>query len=132
MLYRLPLSWTDAARLSRQGIEFGAHTLRHPILPRVESDDDVRREIIGSKKLIEERMGLPVRHFCYPNGDFDSRAEAAVAQGGFESCVTCEDGLLRQGSDPLHWARLGMAPHPDVPKGYFERTVAGFRRKVIS
>lgn len=63
-----PLTWDEVRLMTKAGVEFGAHTKSHPILSRLGSLDEVREELSGSKRRIEHETGLPVRHFCYPNG----------------------------------------------------------------
>ncbi len=50
------------------GHEIGAHTLTHPALAEL-PPERARAEIFDSRKLLEDRFGVPVRHFCYPYGE---------------------------------------------------------------
>ncbi len=47
------------------GHQIGSHTLTHPWLTRLDAAR-ARREIADSNKLLEDRFGAAVRHFCYP------------------------------------------------------------------
>jgi peptidoglycan/xylan/chitin deacetylase (PgdA/CDA1 family) len=62
----------------------GSHTATHPDLTRC-GEDRLARETAGSKRLIEERLGIPVRHFAYPWGRFDARVLSHVRQAGYET-----------------------------------------------
>ncbi len=64
------------------GHEIGAHTLTHPHLtqlPRARA----RAEIFDSKARLEDRFGVPVRHFCYPYGDRNEAILTMVAEAGY-------------------------------------------------
>ena len=77
-----PLSWDDVRTMAQHGIEFGAHTLSHPILSRLTNRQELRNEIAGSKQRIEEELQRPVVHSGYPNckaEDFEWRGEVANA-----------------------------------------------------
>jgi peptidoglycan/xylan/chitin deacetylase (PgdA/CDA1 family) len=103
-----PVSWDDIREMSRAGIEIGAHTLSHPRLTRL-SDDELQREIIGSKRRIEDEIGQRVTSFCYPNGapaDYDDRVADAVRSAGFNCAVVAHfDG---QRGDRFRLRRLGV------------------------
>jgi peptidoglycan/xylan/chitin deacetylase (PgdA/CDA1 family) len=90
----LMLTWDEVRAMSRSGIEFGSHTSTHPILSRLGSDL-ARREILDSKRVIEERLGTAVRGFAYPNGtraDFLPETKAIVREAGYAYAVTTIPG----------------------------------------
>jgi peptidoglycan/xylan/chitin deacetylase (PgdA/CDA1 family) len=121
-----PLAWDEVRAMARNGIEFGAHTRTHPVLSCVSSHAELAAEIAGSKRRIEEVLGWPVRHFCYPNGstrDISTEAVEAVRQAGFETAVTTESGLNAVGGDPFLLRRIGVDPGYD--RDYFARCAAG-------
>jgi peptidoglycan/xylan/chitin deacetylase (PgdA/CDA1 family) len=123
-----PLRWDEVRSLARSGVEFGAHTRTHPILSKMLDTRELRDEIIGSKKRIEEELSLPVFHFCYPNGRADDINDAVVAvvqDANFRTAVTTEGGLNLEFSNRLLLRRIGV--EPDFPELYFHRCVAGFR-----
>jgi peptidoglycan/xylan/chitin deacetylase (PgdA/CDA1 family) len=66
-----PLSWDDVRRLERNGIDFGPHTLTHPVLSRV-SPEKSRDEILQSWADVRRECRDPSPVFCYPNGSLDS------------------------------------------------------------
>jgi peptidoglycan/xylan/chitin deacetylase (PgdA/CDA1 family) len=123
-----PLNWDEVRIMAQQGIEFGAHTLSHPILSRLADDHALRSEIAGSKQRIEEELQRPVVHFCYPNGkadDFDGRVIEATRQTGFETAVSTEPGLNLPGDDLFSLKRTGVGV--EYSEYYFQACAAGFR-----
>jgi peptidoglycan/xylan/chitin deacetylase (PgdA/CDA1 family) len=83
-------NWTELAEMQNNGIEIGGHTVTHPSLGRV-SLEEARREIIQSKKDIDEALGSAQRTFCYPNGqpaDYTSQVKNIVSEAGYLAAVT--------------------------------------------
>jgi len=123
-----PLRWDEVRSLARWRVEFGSHTRTHSILSKMSDNQELRDEIFGSKKRIEEELGLPVFHFCYPNGraaDISEAAVAVVRDANFRTAVTTEGGLNLECSNRLQLRRIGV--EPDFPELYFRQCVAGFR-----
>ena len=95
------LCWEQIGQMHAAGVEFGAHTVHHPILSCV-SAEEAWREIAGSKRVVEERLQAPVRHFAYPNGtarDFDHTTQALVERAGFSSAVSTIFGVNTADTD---------------------------------
>ena len=123
-----PLRWDQVRAAAGSLIEFGAHTATHPILSSISSERELAAEIDGSKRRIEEELGRPVTHFCYPNGserDIGAAAIEAVRAAGFRTAVTTETGLVRETGDLLRLPRIGV--EPSLEERYFQRCAAGFR-----
>lgn len=81
------MSWDELGELAARGVEVGSHTISHPHLPRL-SDADLRRELAGSRREIEERLGRRCRWLAYPYGDDDPRVHRAAAAAGYEAAFT--------------------------------------------
>jgi peptidoglycan/xylan/chitin deacetylase (PgdA/CDA1 family) len=123
-----PLSWDEIREMASNGIGFGAHTRTHPILSALESDEEIREEIEGSRNRIADELGRPPTHFCYPNGrfqDITGRVRRIVEQARFRTAVSTQRGFNDGGTDPYLLRRIGM--DPDVSKLYYRQQLAGFR-----
>ena len=91
---KLMMNWDQVREMQKGGIEFGAHTMHHPILTRV-SLDEVRAEVAGSKSRIEKELGEAVLSFAYPNGqssDLNAPIEKIVADSGIRAAFTLLNG----------------------------------------
>jgi peptidoglycan/xylan/chitin deacetylase (PgdA/CDA1 family) len=109
------LSWDEVRRMSKQGIGFGAHTVTHPVLASL-SGERLEDEVVGSKKTVENRLQLPVRHFAYPFGkpfDVGPEAKRLVKAAGFETAVTTVSGINDPAQDPFELKRFGLR-EPDM------------------
>jgi len=106
---RLMLSWDEVDALRGLGFSIGAHTVNHPILSRVEAEA-AWGEIHGSKATIEQKLGVPVRGFAYPNGgvdDYSPETIRIVERAGFRCAVTTRRGLNTAQTPPFELRRGG-------------------------
>jgi peptidoglycan/xylan/chitin deacetylase (PgdA/CDA1 family) len=62
------LTWDQAREMSAAGIEFVSHTVNHGNLAAA-SRDEVRSELVDSRRALEENLDLPVQYFVYPYGE---------------------------------------------------------------
>jgi peptidoglycan/xylan/chitin deacetylase (PgdA/CDA1 family) len=88
-----------------EGHEIGSHSMTHRNLLKL-SEAEARAQIMDSKKQLEDRFGVAVRHFCYPHGKFNAMTEALVAEGGYESACSTRFGVNRPGCDPYALRRI--------------------------
>lgn len=72
-----------------------------------ETDDERRArlidEVIGSKRILEERLGRPVRHLCWPGGGYDELARGTADAHYLTTTlrsVEDRDKRNRPGEDP--------------------------------
>lgn len=99
------LSGPEISELKNGGISFGCHTKSHPRLSRL-SDDEIKREVSESKEELEARLGSPVKFFCYPYGDFDTRVTDQVREAGYLAAVSERRGFVHRGDDPFTLRRI--------------------------
>jgi peptidoglycan/xylan/chitin deacetylase (PgdA/CDA1 family) len=93
------MDWDQVREMQRNGIEFGAHTVHHPILTNIPSGQ-ARDEVVESKHRIEEELGQSVLGFAYPNGqasDLNQQIEKIVAEAGVRAAFTLLNGPSSQG-----------------------------------
>jgi peptidoglycan/xylan/chitin deacetylase (PgdA/CDA1 family) len=86
------LNWQQVTRMIQEGMEIGSHTLTHADLDRV-PPDRVRSEIEGSKRKLEQELGLRVTSFCYPSGRFTAETASMVRDSGYLSACTTKIGI---------------------------------------
>lgn len=104
------LRWDEVREMARGGIDFGSHTVDHPILSQV-SEEEARRQVRESRARIEEELDEPVTAFAYPNGrpgDFDASTKRILEEEGFECALTTEPGANDAGTDRFELRRVGM------------------------
>lgn len=81
------LDWDMLAEMAAHGVTVGSHTRSHALLAN-EMPEVVRDEVEGSRRELERRLGVPIRHFAYPDGRFDAHAIQAVADAGYRTAYT--------------------------------------------
>jgi peptidoglycan/xylan/chitin deacetylase (PgdA/CDA1 family) len=110
---RLHLTWDEVRALATESlITIGSHTITHPFLSRL-SERDVQREISGSKRILEEKIGAEIYYFCYPSGDFTLREQQHVQQAGYKAAVSVAPGVNRDLHNPFALRRTEMNDKDD-------------------
>jgi peptidoglycan/xylan/chitin deacetylase (PgdA/CDA1 family) len=92
------VDWAALAAMQRAGMIIGSHSRTHALLSH-EDDATVLEELQRSRSEIEAGLGVPVRHFAYPDGRFSPHAVRAVAAAGYRFAYTICDH--RDESSPL-------------------------------
>lgn len=87
--HRAYLTWEQLQELNREDIEIESHSLWHPYLTRSKK---AHEEIFESKKILEEKFGVPVQTFAYPFGDYDDRIIKLVQEAGYSLARTFSTG----------------------------------------
>lgn len=110
---RQALNWEEVKAMSRAGIEFGSHTMSHPVLSKVEDKHELEYEIRQSKKIIEEKIEKEVIVFSYPIGggdSFSSDIKKEVKDAGYSFAVNYIHGvnIINNGFDRFSLKRLDM------------------------
>ena len=95
------------------GHEIGSHTLTHPHLPTL-GREQMRAEVFDSKRRLEDRFGVAVKHFCYPYGDNDEAVRDLVGEAGYDSAPTVRFGTNLPGGEPLALNRVMACDTPSV------------------
>jgi peptidoglycan/xylan/chitin deacetylase (PgdA/CDA1 family) len=103
-------TWEELAALAKAGHEIGSHSMTHPLLSQC-SDAEIEHEVRASRQLLQQRLGVPVDSFCYPNGDFDERVLQAVREAGYRFAVATKWGPNAPGACLFQLSRCDM--HPD-------------------
>ncbi|GAB4421055.1 MAG: hypothetical protein Fur0044_18290 [Anaerolineae bacterium] len=101
------LSWDMVKEMHQAGMEFGSHSYRHSDLSGRDVDFLVY-EILGSKEAIEERIGEPVRFFCYPSGRYDGLTIKVLESANFWGAVTTQWGVEQSFNSRFELKRLRM------------------------
>jgi peptidoglycan/xylan/chitin deacetylase (PgdA/CDA1 family) len=73
--------------VNTEGFEIGSHTVTHTLLTRV-GIELAKREIQDSKKILEDKLGVPINSFCYPRGYYNEDVRQAVIDAGYKDART--------------------------------------------
>ncbi len=102
----------EIAKMGASGlIRFGSHTATHLRLGGRISTQELVREIVDSRKHLQDLSGQAIDLFCYPNGETSPEAVDLVRRHYLGAVTTCA-GWSHASGDPHLIRRIGV--HDDV------------------
>jgi len=102
---RRMLTWSELAEIAEAGIEIGAHSHVHPEFDRL-SDDKLRDELDGPKRMLEDKLGFAVPGFAYPFGLWNAKARRAAREAGYAYAYAVSNAMTAGRSDVFSLPRL--------------------------
>ncbi|NJL97377.1 MAG: polysaccharide deacetylase family protein [Synechococcaceae cyanobacterium SM2_3_2] len=100
-------TWDQMREMDASGlVEFGGHTINHPSDLRQVDDAQLERELVESKRKLEEELGHGIPDFAYTTGHRDERVKAAVAAAGYRMSFTMDRGFTGQSANLLEVRRF--------------------------
>ncbi len=88
------VTWEQLKEMAQNGMELGGHSKSHPMLTKrmgksqEEYEQWLYEEIVLSRKIIEEKTGIPVVSFSYPYGAFDAAVREKTIAAGYDAITT--------------------------------------------
>ena len=90
------VTWDQLAEMRDEGVEIGCHSFTHqnlkgkmsksaPEIKRLTYEGWLRKEIVDSKKLLENRLGVKVSTFAYPEGAYNKESRDVVKEAGYDA-----------------------------------------------
>jgi peptidoglycan/xylan/chitin deacetylase (PgdA/CDA1 family) len=107
---RIAMSWWELAELQKRHV-IGCHTLTHQRLGSGLPLAELKREIAGAKRLMEERMGRSVEAFCWVGGEEHSYSAAAarvIRDAGYRWSFMTNTAPVLAGTSPLQLQRSNI------------------------
>lgn len=106
------LSWQEVKEMHQNKITFGSHTSNHKRVSMIHDPETLATEILGSKSLIENVLGVKVDRFAYPYGretDYDEKGIIQLRRAGYKYCFTGVADVLTPRSDLYQIPRVGIS-----------------------
>lgn len=106
-------------------IDFGSHTVNHPILSALDADD-IAYEVHGSKQDLEKLLESKISLFAYPKGKrrhYNDSVKSELRKAGYVASFTTENGALEKSDDIYELKRIGIRK---CPLFVFKVRVSGF------
>lgn len=91
-----PLTWEGARILVAHGHTIGGHTVTHPNLALLDTEE-VQKEIIEDKQRIESILGISLQDFAYPFGrnvNWSIDTMHVAQEAGYSSIYTADTGYV--------------------------------------
>ena len=95
-----PMTWDEVREMSKGGVEFGSHTVSHPILSQL-TDEELHVEIVESKQKLEKELGIPIQTISYPEGmeyAYNQKVIDKVVEAGYEMGASYIPGVNKLAS----------------------------------
>jgi peptidoglycan/xylan/chitin deacetylase (PgdA/CDA1 family) len=99
------VSAAQVVQMDQNGIEIASHTVDHANLAR-SSNGSTMRELVDSKRALENLLGHSVLDFAYPSGQFTAQTVAAVQRAGYATAVTTLFSVDHSVADRYLWTRV--------------------------
>ncbi len=77
--YQYNMGWKDLEALLEQGHTIGAHTKTHARLSAITAQSVLHSEIVTSADILEQLLGIKVKHFSFTFGNIDSFSLQAMS-----------------------------------------------------
>jgi len=123
-----PADWPDIRGAARGQIQIGVHSMTHRTLT-VLDDTELENEIITSRQVVQQAIGIAPTFFSYPYGHWDTRVRAAVQAAGYRGSLTVASGLNDATVDP--WALRRINVPGAIADAAFEAWAAGLQLRRI-
>jgi len=81
------LTWEQIKEMSDNGMFVGSHSLSHANLAAI-GDEQLRRELADSKKIIEEKIGKTVDLLAYPGGNYNEHVIGLAKETGYQAALS--------------------------------------------
>ncbi|ACK68741.1 polysaccharide deacetylase [Gloeothece citriformis PCC 7424] len=89
---RTSVTWEQLKEMAADPlVTIVSHSVTHPRDLRELSDDQLRTEIIESKRILEQQLNIPIDYFTYPEGKADARVKQWVAAAGYRGALSMND-----------------------------------------
>jgi peptidoglycan/xylan/chitin deacetylase (PgdA/CDA1 family) len=102
------MTWAHIQEMAKAGMEFGSHSVTHPILATIHDPQKLSFELEQSKSDLEAHLGQPILSIAYPVGNFNAlnnQVLKATQQAGYRLGFTYQKGLNKL-KDPDDWRFL--------------------------
>jgi peptidoglycan/xylan/chitin deacetylase (PgdA/CDA1 family) len=106
--------------MSAAGIEFGSHTVIHTNLSKC-SREQIRKELVESKQMIEQLTGKEVVSIAYPYGAVNETIKSIATEIGYEFGIATNSGPLKFYEDLFEIRRTQIFPWTDR-LGFWKKT----------
>ncbi|MFH0935506.1 MAG: polysaccharide deacetylase family protein [Candidatus Omnitrophota bacterium] len=104
------LSWEEVRQMQDSGIfTIGSHALGPEPLTKIKSEEELRRQIFDSRKILKEQLGKEAEIFSYPEGRFNPEIRRLVIAAGYKAAVTTNPGRDYPDDDIFALKRLRIS-----------------------
>jgi peptidoglycan/xylan/chitin deacetylase (PgdA/CDA1 family) len=89
------MSWDEIARFGASGVvDFGVHTISHPVLPLL-TDAELIAEVADAHRKLRDHVPNALPVLAIPFGLYDARTIALAREAGMETSLTLDNRTMR-------------------------------------
>jgi peptidoglycan/xylan/chitin deacetylase (PgdA/CDA1 family) len=96
------MTWAQIEEMSAGGMEFGSHTVNHPLMAKT-APKEALWQLQESKAVLEKHLGRPVVAYAHPFGNYNAQTLELLSQAGYRVAVTIASGVMQ---DPARMLTL--------------------------
>lgn len=101
------LSKDDILNLKKDGWIIASHGATHKDFYNL-NEEEIKDEVIVSKKDLEKTFGVKIKYFAYPKGRYTNKVLKAVKKAGYSLGLSMNDGFIKADIDSLLVPRVGV------------------------
>jgi peptidoglycan/xylan/chitin deacetylase (PgdA/CDA1 family) len=99
------MSWDQLGVLYKKGHLIQSHTMTHPMLGECD-ESQMTYELETSKKIIEDKIGAPVKYLSLPFGSSNERVIAVAKQLGYQGIFTSLSNVGKRENELCQFGRV--------------------------
>jgi peptidoglycan/xylan/chitin deacetylase (PgdA/CDA1 family) len=115
---RSTVDWDQVQEMAQDPlVTIVSHSVTHPRDLRELSDEDLRDELEVAKERLEEKLGISIHYFTYPEGNHDERVVEATEAAGYKAALIMRNDSGRfagESEDLLTIERFGESRFYEV------------------
>ena len=98
-------SFDEIKKIKGEMFKFESHSLNHKKLSTV-SGEELLKEIVFSKQILEANLGKDISFFSYPYGKYGEEIKKIVKEAGYLAAFSVNQGKVRPGDDLFELKRV--------------------------
>ncbi|MFV0444354.1 MAG: polysaccharide deacetylase family protein [Planctomycetaceae bacterium] len=102
-------TWEEIRTLDREGVTIAAHGASHVLQHSGMDDEVLRREIHGSREVLQQHLGRGPFAFVLPGGRRAPHTDRFVREAGYECCLGSRPARVVTGADLFDLPRFDAA-----------------------
>ena len=105
---KMAITWDQLREMKANGFGIGSHTMYHSDLTKAKEEETeqefvarIKKELYGSKKIIDKKLGQDTYFLAYPFGYYDQRSMQMSKAAGYKIAMSVKRGGNPFFTDPL-------------------------------
>ncbi len=114
------LTWDQIKEMKANGMDFQSHTVSHKSMTEL-TEQQLRDELVNSKKTLDEQLGQDTQFFAYPTGTYNLYIAKLVKDAGYKAAFTIKYGNVDNASNLYALERVPIFHTENTFLSFYER-----------